>query len=119
MVMVHPLPSAPFSRNGETDWRSADNTHCKSGYVVIMQTDTRAFQDLQANWPDEPGQVHGIIYRKAFGESCKDMKVVGEGIGIMNGKFKSDFQKFIVHGYSAVCLLLQALPRRFVTFLRN
>ena len=90
MVMVHPLPSAPFSRNGETDWRSADNTHCKSGYVVIMQTDTR-----------------------------KDMKVVGEGFGIMNGKFNIDSQKFIVHGYSAVCLLIQALPRRFVTFLRN
>ena len=26
--------------------------------------------------------------KKTFGESCKDLKVVGEGFGIMNGKFK-------------------------------
>ena len=56
--------------------------------VVIMQTDTKAFKDLQATWPDEPGIVHGIIYREAFGESCKGMKVVGEGFAIMNGEFK-------------------------------
>jgi len=77
-----------YARNGETDWYTANNTHCKSGYVVIMQTDTKAFKDLQAAWSNEPGKVHGIIYRKAFGESCKGMKVVGEGFGIMNGKFK-------------------------------
>ena len=77
-----------YSRNGATDWRTANNTHCKSGCVVIMQTDTKAFKDLQAKWRNEPGKVHGIIYRKAFGESCKGMKVVGEGFGIMNGEFK-------------------------------
>ena len=53
-----------------------------------MQTDTKDFKDLQAAWSYEPSQVHGIIYRKAFGETCKDLKVVGEGFGIMNGKFK-------------------------------
>jgi len=77
-----------YSRKGETDWHTANNTHCKSGYVVIMQTDTKTFKDLQAAWPREPGQVHGIIYRKAFGESCKGLKVVGEGFGIINGVFK-------------------------------
>ena len=77
-----------YTRNGVTNWRTANDTHCKSGYVVIMQTDTEVFKDLQAAWPHEPGQVHGIIYRKAFGESCKGLKVVGEGFGIMNGVFK-------------------------------
>ena len=77
-----------YARNGATDWRTANGTPYKSGYVVIMQTDTKAFKDLQAAWRNEPGQVHGIIYRKAFGESCKGMKVVGEGFGIMNGEFK-------------------------------
>jgi len=77
-----------YSRNGKTDWYTANNTHCKSGYVVIVQTDTKAFKDLQAAWSNEPGKVHGIIYRKAFGESCKGMKVVGEGFGIMNGAFE-------------------------------
>jgi len=77
-----------YARNGETDWYTANNSHCKSGYVVVMQTDTKAFKDLQAAWSNEPGKVHGIIYREAFGESCKGMNVVGEGFGIMNGKFK-------------------------------
>jgi len=77
-----------YARNGETHWQTDNNTHCKSGYVVIMQTNTKAFKDLQAKWRNEPGKVHGIIYRKAFGESCKGMKVVGEGFGIMNGEFK-------------------------------
>ena len=77
-----------YGRNGETDWYTANGTHCKSGYVVIMQTDTKDFKDLQAAWSYEPGQVHGIIYRKTFGESCKDLKVGGESFGIMNGKFK-------------------------------
>ena len=77
-----------YSRNDETHWQTDNNTHCRSGYVVIMQTDTKAFKYLQAKWRNEPGQVHGIIYRKAFGESCKGMKVVGEGFGIVNGEFK-------------------------------
>lgn len=34
------------------------------------------------------GKVYGIIYWKVFGELCKDVKVVGEGFGIMNGEFK-------------------------------
>lgn len=76
-----------YGRNGETEWRTANGTHCKSGYVVIMRTDTSEFEELQRRW-DEPGRVHGIIYRKAFGESCKYKNVVGEGFGIIDGKFK-------------------------------
>ena len=36
---------------------------------------------------NEPSQVHGIIYREAFGESCNNVNVVGEGFGIINGEF--------------------------------
>ena len=32
--------------------------------------------------------INGIIYRKAFGESCKYENVVGEGLGIIEGKLK-------------------------------
>ena len=77
-----------YARNGDTHWQTENNTHCRSGYVVIMQTDTKAFKYLQAKWRNEPGRVHGIIYRKAFGESCNGFKVVGEGFGIINGEFK-------------------------------
>ena len=57
-----------YGREGEGDWYTANGTHGKSGYVVIMQTDTEEFKELQKKWPNEPGKVHGIIYRKAFGE---------------------------------------------------
>lgn len=77
-----------YGRNSQGDWRTANGTHCKSGYVVIMQTDTREFQEMQKKWNREPGQVHGVIYRKAFGESLNDVKVVGEGFGVVNGEFK-------------------------------
>lgn len=59
------------------------------GYVVIMRTDTDTFEGLREKWSDEPGQVHGIIYRKALGESCSHTKVVGEGFSIMSGEFKT------------------------------
>ncbi|KAL9962192.1 hypothetical protein ACROYT_G031274 [Oculina patagonica] len=75
-----------YARNGQTDWRTANGTHCKSGYLVIMRTDTSEFEELRKKW-NEPGIVHGTIYRKAFGESCNDVTVVGEGFGIMDGKF--------------------------------
>lgn len=34
-----------YARNGQTDWYTKNNTHCKSGYVVIMRTDTEEFQE--------------------------------------------------------------------------
>ena len=60
-----------YARNGQTDWKTCNYTHCKSGYLVIMQTDTSEFKELQKKW-NERGIVHGTIYRKAFGESCDD-----------------------------------------------
>ena len=78
-----------YGRNGFDDWYTANGTHCKSGYVVIMQTDTEEFQELQKKWHEEPGKVHGIIYRKAFGESFNQVGVVGEGFGIIDGELKT------------------------------
>ena len=78
-----------YARNGETDWYTANNTHCKSGYVVIMRTDTEEFKKKQNKWRErERGAVHGTIYRIAFGESCDDATVIGEGFGIIDGEFK-------------------------------
>ena len=77
-----------YARNGETNWYTANGTHCKSGYVVIMRTDTKEFQGQQNKWR-ERGIVHGTIYKIAFGESCDDATVVGEGFGIIDGKFKT------------------------------
>ena len=39
-------------------------------------------------WSSEPVRVHGVIYRKAFGESLNDVKAVGEGFGIIDDEFK-------------------------------
>ena len=79
-----------YARKSETDWYTANRTHCKSGYVVIMRTDTEEFQEKQNRWR-ERGRVHGTIYRIAFGESCDDhnVTIVGEGFGIIDGKFKT------------------------------
>lgn len=44
-------------------------------------------KSYKKKWVNEPSQVHGIIYREAFGESCNNVNVVGEGFGIMNGEF--------------------------------
>ena len=88
-----------YGRDGQAEWRTANGTHCKSGYLVVMQTDTDEFKKLQKEWEDEPGIVHGIIYRKAFGESCKGIQVIGEGFGILNGKFTIDSCAFnMAHG---------------------
>ena len=31
---------------GEGEWCTPNGTHCKSGYVVIMETDTKEFKEL-------------------------------------------------------------------------
>ena len=55
--------------------------------MVIKQTFTKEFQELQKKWR-ERGRIPGIIYKMASGESCDDMTIVGEGFGIMEGQFK-------------------------------
>lgn len=77
-----------YGRNGQGNWSTNNGTSCKSGYLVIMQTDNSDFKELQKKWSKEPGKVHGVIYRKAFGESCKDVNVIGEGFGIVDGEFR-------------------------------
>ncbi|XP_068752140.1 uncharacterized protein [Montipora capricornis] len=89
-----------YARNNETDWDwyTANRTHCKSGYVVIMRTDSEEFQERQNKW-HERGRAHGTIYRIAFGESCDDGTVIGEGFGIMDGKFETKSGAFnTAHG---------------------
>ena len=78
--------------------------HRNGGCVVIIQTDTEEFKKLQKKWK-EPGIVHGIIYKEAFGESCNVTKkresctvdVVGEGFSIVKGKFRTVSRAFNLH----------------------
>ncbi|XP_028399173.1 uncharacterized protein LOC114522642 [Dendronephthya gigantea] len=73
-----------YQYDGKSEWRTANNTHCKSGYIVIQATDK---EDVR-KWENEPGVVHGAVYRNAFGESVNDAEVVGEGFAMQNGDFK-------------------------------
>jgi hypothetical protein len=74
-----------YQYKGKSEWRTANNTHCKSGYIVIQDTNPKKFEKLKIK---EPGQVHGAVYRNAFGESVNDAKVVGEGFAIQDGEIK-------------------------------
>ena len=74
-----------YQYNGKSDWRTANNTHCKSGYIVIQDTDS---QKVKRWMSSEPGVVHGAAYRNAFGESKRKAEVVGEGFAIRHGKFE-------------------------------
>ena len=74
-----------YQYNGNSDWRTANNTHCKTGYIVIQDTDS---ENIKRWMSSEPGIVHGAVYRNAFGESVKDAEVVGEGFAVRNGKFE-------------------------------
>ncbi|CAB4013249.1 Hypothetical predicted protein [Paramuricea clavata] len=73
-----------YQYNGKSEWRTANNTHCKSGYIVIQDTDSENVK----KWMKEPGQVHGAVYRNAFGESVTKANVVGEGFAVRNGESK-------------------------------
>ena len=74
-----------YQYDGKSEWRTANNTHCKSGYIVIQDTDSENVKKLIGK---EPGQVHGAVYRNAFGESVNEAKVVGEGFAVRNGESK-------------------------------
>ena len=75
VIAIHCIARLPAAVR-ERSQRSSNGTHFKSGYVVIMRKDTSESEDLQRRG-EELGQVHGVIYRKAFGESCKHKNVVG------------------------------------------
>mgnify|MGYP002803596295 CR=1 FL=1 len=74
-----------YQYNGNSEWRTANNTHCKTGYIVIQDTDS---ENVKKWMRKEPGKVHGAVYRNSFGESVNDAEVVGEGFAIRNGKLE-------------------------------
>ena len=78
-----------YQRNGKSEWRTANNTHCKTGYIVIQDTDS---EDVKKFMSKEPGAVHGAVYRNAFGESVNQVEVVGEGFTVQNGFLRRIFR---------------------------
>ena len=91
-----------YARRRKRNWSTPQN---EGGYVVIKRTDTDEFKELQKIWK-EPGIVHGIIYKEAFGESCNVTQesesctadVVGEGFEIIDGKFGIVSRAFNLRG---------------------
>ena len=73
-----------YQYNGKTDWRTANGTRCKSGYLVIQDTDLEEVKKWKGK---TDGVVHGAVYRNAFGE-VNTCKVIGEGFAIQGGLFK-------------------------------
>ena len=71
----------------KSEWTTANNTRCKSGYMVIQDTDS---ENVKKWIGKEPGAVHGAIYRNAFGESVPKGNVVGEGFALRNGKYEAE-----------------------------
>ena len=81
-----------YQYDGKSEWRTANNTHCKSGYIVIQDTDS---ENVRKWIGKEPGQIHGAVYRNAFGESVSEGYVVGEGFALKEGECK--VQKFEIN----------------------
>ena len=80
-----------YSCDGKSEWQTANGTRCKSGYLVIMNTGTEKVKKFQQH---SPGQVHGAIYRSAFGEECTTRHVNAEGFSVINGEFKNNSSVF-------------------------
>ena len=72
-----------YGCDGKSEWYTTNGTHCKTGYLVIQDTD--CYPAPQHKYPNEPGQVQGAIYGNVFGESCVRRNVGGEGFGVENG----------------------------------
>ena len=77
-----------YSCDGKSEWQTANGTRCKSGYLVIMDTGTEKVEQFRGKTSKSPGQVHGAVYRSAFGEECNTRIVIAEGFSVMNGEFK-------------------------------
>ena len=75
-----------YQYNGKSEWRTANGTHCKSGNIVIQDTNSHAVKQWKRK---EPGVVHGAVYRNAFGESVNNAYVVGESFALRKGIFDS------------------------------
>ena len=74
-----------YSCDGKSEWQTANGTRCKTGFLVIMDTETEKVKKFQQY---SPGQVHGAVYRSAFGEECTARHVNAEGFSVMKGEFK-------------------------------
>ena len=74
-----------YSCDGKLEWQTANGSRCKSGYLVIMDTGTEKVKKYQG---ENPGLVHGAVYRSAFGEECTTRHVNAEGFSIIKGEFK-------------------------------
>ena len=74
-----------YQYDGKSDWTTANGTRCKSGYIVIQDTDS---ENVKKWTGKEPGAVHGAVYRNAFGESVSKGNVVGEGFAYRNENVK-------------------------------
>ena len=74
-----------YSSNGKSEWQTANGTRCKSGYLVIMDTET---EKVRKYLGESPGCVHGAVYRSAFGEQRKEGSVIAEGFSVRKGVFK-------------------------------
>ena len=74
-----------YQYHGLSEWRTANGTHCKAGYLVIQDTDSEEVKGWKGK---TAGVVHGAVYRNAFGEAADTSKVVAEGFSIMRGSFK-------------------------------
>ena len=55
-----------YQYDGKIDWTTANGTHCLSGYIVIMNTDSTIVKQFQ--YKGQFGMVHGAVYECAFGE---------------------------------------------------
>ena len=73
-----------YSHNGQTSW-TLNGKKCKSGYIVIQDTDSSNVQRYRA--AGSPGVVHGAVYRNVFGEDI-GKSTVGEGFAVMDGEMK-------------------------------
>ena len=69
-----------YSCDGKSEWQTTNGTRCKSGYVVIMDTNAKKLKPYQQQGP---GLVHGAVYRRAFGEECTARNVMAEGFSVM------------------------------------
>jgi len=71
-----------LSENSETQWVSKSGVRMRSGYIFLARDDV-----VTAEFPNEPGKVHGSAYRKLMGESIND-RVTANGFAIMKGEWK-------------------------------
>lgn len=74
-----------YKHNGKVEWKTPNGTRCKSGYVVIQDTDKQEVKQWRGK---TDGVVHGAVYRNVFGEDVDTTNVIGEGFSIQSGLFK-------------------------------